>query len=184
MLKKIFSRPKPKQTVYWLLAIVAVLAVVALLISFTDQQKLNAEREANNRRQADIQEQITRQLRSIEAMTPAEGTASGVAGEYGLIVKTQTLGTAVIVDSAVMGSNGFLVIHADNGKKQPGDIISGSQLLNRGAYNIVSIAVPSTVPTNIVIPVSLLGALRTRWRINDSVWPPSLRKYISSRPTI
>lgn len=72
--------------------------------------------------------------------------SSMLSGGNGLQVRTQTAGNAVVVDTALLESPGFIVIHKKTGSK-PGAILAQSQLLPAGASEIISIAMPEALTT-------------------------------------
>jgi hypothetical protein len=72
--------------------------------------------------------------------------ASMISGDNGLQIKTQTAGNAVILDTVLLNTPGYVIIHKKVGSK-PGTILASSQLLQAGVYKIVSIAMPEALKT-------------------------------------
>lgn len=144
------SQKQKKQFIYTLLFLLALLAVIFMLLSFSKQKQAELVRQAEEAEQMAEQRALTNAAVKLAGTEDTETSDHFVAGDNGLLIEQQEVGNAVIVHTVILEKPGFVVFYS--GDKEFSNF---SPLLPRGAHRIVSIAAPEKLEQNTTYYVGL-----------------------------
>ena len=137
--------PSSKQQIkFIIIGIIAAVAAAGIFYAWDYVQRIQGERLAENQRMEQQEKAIDDAIQKIDTIEPGQALTSSRLreGQSGLKVTPQEPGTAVIVETVVLERPGFVVIYEEEGKPAANKFLNASSLLARGAYSIVSIAIP------------------------------------------